>query len=546
MRINFIDFVYKFIRGSDGEKFLWAPAVEYLVPIAQKPIPGWMINCLIIGLYLVLSLILLSHHVPWGDEAQAWLLARDCDTIPTLLAQMPYEGSPGLWHLVLFALAKLGLPYISMNVAAFLFAMAGVAVFVWFSPFTTLQKALFAFGYFTLFEYNVIARSYVLTVLLLFLAAAIYRHRFDHPLIYCSILFLLANSNLHGTVISDVITAAYAYESTRPNKQLSKKMAVAALAIACLGIALAAIQVMPPEDRSGINRMTVLAPDVSLYHIGQLFNAVVEAFLPVPQLTPWFWGTKFLYYPGTFMAFLGLPIFLLSLAFLLKKPIPLAIYLLSSLGLLSIFFLVNPGSIRHHGLIFIVFLTVLWISSEYPETRQVCGSSGNAVDAIGRAFTRSSLSTLLTAALFIQVLAASIAFYYSVNEDFSPGLKVADFLKNNGYINEDTFIATYALGTNPILPYLGPHASFYSLETESNASYVVWNDAYLLSNLSYADIMQRVDKATSGKGYENVLVILHDPVEDPAFNGRYALIASFDDAISRESYYIYREAAIGI
>ena len=69
-------------------------------------------NWLIFAVYFLVGIFLVSGHVPWRDEAQSWLLARDLSW-SNLIAQMPYEGSPPLWHFLVKILVETGLPYFS-------------------------------------------------------------------------------------------------------------------------------------------------------------------------------------------------------------------------------------------------------------------------------------------------------------------------------------------------------------------------------------------------------------------------------------------------
>src|SRR3954464_5713785 len=75
-------------------------------------------------IFVTLLSIAVSHHEPWMDEAQAWLLAKDTGFKELFLKYLRYEGSPGLWHLVLMIPAKLGLPYFTINIISALFAAA--------------------------------------------------------------------------------------------------------------------------------------------------------------------------------------------------------------------------------------------------------------------------------------------------------------------------------------------------------------------------------------------------------------------------------------
>ena len=55
-------------------------------------------------LYAGLTFSLLFFHENWRDEAQAWLIARDC-TIPELIDEMKYEGHFLVWYLILMPFA---------------------------------------------------------------------------------------------------------------------------------------------------------------------------------------------------------------------------------------------------------------------------------------------------------------------------------------------------------------------------------------------------------------------------------------------------------
>src|SRR5438105_2551057 len=81
---------------------------------------------IVFAIYLTLLAIAVSHHEPWMDEAQAWLLAKDLGFKELFLKYLRYEGSPGLWHLILMIPAKLGLPYFTINILSALISATGV------------------------------------------------------------------------------------------------------------------------------------------------------------------------------------------------------------------------------------------------------------------------------------------------------------------------------------------------------------------------------------------------------------------------------------
>lgn len=146
-------------------------------------------NYLVIIVYIILSLFLLLSHEPWRDEAQAWLIVRDSPNISSMIRLMGYEGTPALWYFILFPLVKLGLPYFSMAILHFLIALSVVIIFISRAPLPKSQKFLFIFGYYIFYEYSIIARSYVLSVLFLFLIANLHRDRFKKPFLYSLLIF---------------------------------------------------------------------------------------------------------------------------------------------------------------------------------------------------------------------------------------------------------------------------------------------------------------------------------------------------------------------
>src|SRR3989344_7350989 len=139
--------------------------------ITNKRIILQLINHIPIILFFIISLLLLINHEPAFSIAQPWMIARDSPDFISMLKLSGYEGTPMLWHVFVFGLVKLGLPYISIQIFSFLIVFLSVLLFYYFSPFKKIHKILFIFGYFIIYEYNTLTRSYGLSVLILFLIA---------------------------------------------------------------------------------------------------------------------------------------------------------------------------------------------------------------------------------------------------------------------------------------------------------------------------------------------------------------------------------------
>jgi len=500
------------------------------------------LNSMTIMFFVALSILMLFNHEPYRDEATQWLRARDCQNLSSFVGFFGYGGHMGIWPLILFLLAKLGLPYISMSIVHSLLILLAIVIFLRHAPFSKLQKSLFVFGYYPLYEYNAIARNYVLSVLFLFLIAMLYKKRFIKPVLYSFFILLLANTNVHALFIAVVISSVYILELKSRQKIHVNKRNLISILIIVAGISLAAYQLLPHHDQNPDTARWNL--DLTADHISAMPRAIIGAFLPIPRLRIGFWTPKLMGSPLSSLLLLGVPLFLLSCCFFIKKPKPLLIYLISSIGLCFLFFFKYPGALRHHGLIFMVFIFSLWIADVYKD--EVLIKS----DLLNRLFKQKNLNYLFTGLLLLHVTISPVAFYYDLKYDFSAGKRTAEFLKKNNYLNDDTFIATYwSPFKTPILPYLPkPYSQFYFVGFKEVRSFWIGNTDYFKSqNLTVDEIVDRINAAIKNKKYNSVLLILGKRMIDnevdrnEAFSERYRLIAYFDKTIVyEESMYIYK------
>src|SRR4051812_16341459 len=117
----------------------------------------------------------IAHHEPWADEAQSWLLARDSNLFELWTKLLCYEGSPGLWHTLLYFCIRLGVPYAGINIVSGVAGFAAVYILLRYAPFPLSVRLLLPFTFFLSYQYAVIARNYVLAPALLFSCAVIYK-----------------------------------------------------------------------------------------------------------------------------------------------------------------------------------------------------------------------------------------------------------------------------------------------------------------------------------------------------------------------------------
>ena len=185
--------------------------------LQQRPAPGTLWSRLafeqprywfVFLPYLVLSLLVTLRHQPWRDEAQAWLLTRDNNLLGILTLER-YEVIPGLWHLLLYAPAHLGMPYLTLHVVHWL--LNGLAVYVilrWIKGDFQLMAGT-VFTYLVFYEYGVIARNYVLALLGMAILAAAWFRPWSHSKRWLYLgFFLTAASSLFSLWLAVPIAVA--------------------------------------------------------------------------------------------------------------------------------------------------------------------------------------------------------------------------------------------------------------------------------------------------------------------------------------------------
>jgi hypothetical protein len=198
--------------------------------------------------YAALVAFAIPYHEPWADEAEAWQLARTLSLPSLFQTYIRCEGAPGLWHFLLWVLVRLHIGYAGLHWICGAIAAGATALLVFKSPFPRYLKLALPFTYFLLFQYAVVARSYVLVPLLLYLIALCWKRS---PWVLALLLGLLANVALHAAVISGGLAIAYFLDQARNGEVKSARRGSQLLrsALILLGFwAFALWTAWPPRD----------------------------------------------------------------------------------------------------------------------------------------------------------------------------------------------------------------------------------------------------------------------------------------------------------
>lgn len=475
----------------------------------------------LILLYSTINIIVLLHHEPWEDEAQAWLIVRDLDLF-SVFKQIAYEGSPGLWHMLLFPLAKSGLPYISESILHLVIAIAAVTVFLLYAPFSRVTKLLFIFSYYMAYEYSIIARNYNLTILLLFLIAALYIKRFKYPLKYSFLVFLLFSTNVHSFFIAFSLTILFVWE-LRQNKVQGGLSRIAMLVMFTGGLS-SFFQLLSPPDNMNYGLFS------DAYYFGNAymmapFVAMANAFFP--------WHILFIkpaLYP--YVVVMSLFIFCIIILPLIRKPAALFILSLSFSGLFYIFAFKYVGFVRHHGLILILVIFSLWISKHYSN------SQNKLLNKISN-INLSRISIIVINAFLAFSLLCALRFQYMEYKcTFSGAEQMANFIKRN-QLDDYIIVAHRSLRTCALLPYL-PGKKFWYAGIKDYGTFITWDIKYLTGNgITNSQVIQRTKEAFPDKS--KILLLLSRPLDFPESYG-FKLLYKVDEVFGYgpERFYLYK------
>lgn len=179
---------------------------DHLFAWRLQPSFGWL-EWITLASYCFILTRVLPVHAPWSDEAQAWLIARDSSLWQILAHRLHYEGAPPLWHLLLHLFYLAHGTYAGIGWFGALFAVAGMAVWLRWSPFPLPIRLLLPFTFFFLYQYAIIARSYTLFALLAFTLCALYLRK--QHIVFAFVAALLANLCIQGLLLAGIILCFY-------------------------------------------------------------------------------------------------------------------------------------------------------------------------------------------------------------------------------------------------------------------------------------------------------------------------------------------------
>jgi hypothetical protein len=339
-------------------------------------------NALIGSAFVLLVALGMARHEMWRDELQAWAIARASPTLPALFDNLRYEGHPGLWHLLLWPLARATERPAAMQLLHLAVAAWAGWLFLRWAPFALPLRALFLFGYLPLFEHGVLSRNYALALPALWGACRLATRTPRRWPALGGCLALLANTNPYAWLLALALLATFlvdelvggaprrlaavagpladAAASSGELPPARRRRAVfAGVALAAAGLGLALWQMLPPPD-------ALYAGGFRAWWAPRAWRAAGTAlagYFPFPDpltLTPWN-SALVLRPPPPLAAALALA-WLPFVWWLLGERRARRVFALGTTALLAFTYFVYLGWARHHGYHFLLFLACAWLA----------------------------------------------------------------------------------------------------------------------------------------------------------------------------------------
>lgn len=212
----------------------------------QKIQKETIINILIFLLFASLTFVVGVHHEPWADEAQAWLIARDCSYFDIIFHISKYEGTPSLWFCILRTLQHFHFRYELLYIIPWICSCIGAWIFIFKSKLPPIIRYLFPFTYFIFYQYTIIARNYSLLFPMMGFVALSYPKRLTNPYRYAILLMLLSSISAQAFVLGFTLTGFWLFDFYKKyNKQIKNYLPCG---ITFLFLILTVLVVKKPAD----------------------------------------------------------------------------------------------------------------------------------------------------------------------------------------------------------------------------------------------------------------------------------------------------------
>jgi len=525
------------------------PSIE--ITSGSIPSEAHRFALVITAVFFVIALIGILNHEMWRDELHCWLVARDAHSFAQLYQNRSYDGHPVLWYALLYILTWFTVSPVAMQVLLLILAAGSVYLFNRFSNFTVLQKVLFSFGYYSIYEYSIIARSYSLGFFLVILFCSLYVNRGRNVAWLFLVLILLANTSAFGLGLSVCFAGVLLFDWFSNRKKAEWK-AVSLRFFSCwfvlflVGAALSVMQTLPRKDN------TLMQPHLSLLadkdRMKVVLSKLSEAYLLIPEIRSlpyWVSSQSDTFVRSDIKPSILISIILLTAAtiVLARKPLAVLLYWTGTVVVICLLGLTLTLGPRHTGHLVTILVAALWLSDYFPE-RHFESSVLVGVSRWGRKIQNGFVILIFGA----QTIAGIAIYTTDLEKPFSASKGAANFIREHNLASLP-IVGTPDWASENFAALL--NTRIYYPERMEFGSFVIW-DGKRKPNPSDQQIIDAIDTVL-GQTQPRALLILNKPAVEKVADSTFTLdlnmvnptikltlLAKFNEAMMfDEIYYIY-------
>lgn len=367
--------------------------------------------------YIILSIVLSVYHEPWRDEAQAWLIARDCSIKDILFHRPHLEGHPPVWHLLLAPFAKLGCNYeITLKVINISISSVAVLLILFKSPFKTSVKALLTFSYTIFYQMTQVSRPYSLMLVAFILLAITYKKRDSEPLKFILSLVFLCVTHMMGLLAAGLISAVWAgkiiaqtkFKGIHKDRRVWYLCGLLAVAI------LIVLQIKPTSDQ--------------LYSSPNTDNSSIELLISLPDTSISFINIWFNNVIIELAVFIAMYVFMVKLEKAYNKRFEI---ILPYSGIL-IFFAFIYRALHLVAVMNFIWIYFLWIV--YDTDKENDSTENTKTKAL------KIFDVLLKVVLSASLICSFRTSMIDINKNYSSGRQIANIIKDNGWKDKTIYV----------------------------------------------------------------------------------------------------------
>ena len=489
---------------------------------------------LVLFAYILVEITGMIFHPMWRDEIHPWSIAGASTSLGDLLQKKAYEGHPDMWYLLVYILRSLSDDPLILQLFHSGIAILTVFLILRYAPFTRGQRVLMVFGYFYLFEYAMISRNYAIGVFLITLLLTLYPLRPRFYFLMAVLLFLLAQTNAFGLILSTVFLLTWTFEfifsdTFRTIMLREKAILISGTMLIIAGIALSVYTIIPPPSGYFVGSSHFTLSQLTLREGIRSVATVWKAWVPIPILNIQFWGTNIIR-NDLIEAILSLILIFSAGILFIKRPVLLFLYITGLIAIIAFILMYYYGYTRHHGHLFILLIVCLWLKAYYEENDYKLHSS---ILEKFHGWLKKNFHKLLMILLIIQLFAGVYAFAIQLFVPFSAAKETAEYIRHE---NLDRFMIAgdEDVSLEPVLGYLNKEAFFFSRQTFS--TYLIYDNTRITHCES--TIIAMADSLMKKQGKPILLVMNYPLSEHPELNLK--KLRTFDRSIRYdEIYYLY-------